>query len=101
MKKNIFISLILSTVINGVCFLINFICANLFHFLPLAISVGDGEWIGTIGFGVLLEKLYSLSSGGESSVSYYVSYDFFSIFVSFILIFIIIFLLKKFFIKKW
>ncbi len=104
MKKNLITSIIISIVINVICTLTNFICAHFFDFLPLGLKTDGGEYISYSGFGILLEKFYSLSLPEDAKYSSKVSFNILSFIIYFIIIFIIVFLIiyliKKFKNKK-
>ena len=94
MKKNIVHAIIASLIMNGICLLINLICALTSEFLPLAIEFSGGEVIEYVGFGIFMRTIYPLSIMGEASSYTTVGLDWMSLLVSFILIFIIAFMIK-------
>ena len=93
MKKNIFISFIISLAINLICLTINLICAITLKILPLSIKITGGEIVQNIGFGISLEKFYFLSQS-SSSEDPNISFNFISLLISFIVIFAIVLIFK-------
>lgn len=90
MKKNLIISTIVSLGINLILFLVNLICAYTIHTLPLSQKLSGGEYMGEIGFGVLLEKIFYLSLEPESGgTTEYIRFDLMSLLVPIIIVFII------------
>ena len=92
MKKNIVVSLFISSIINFLCLLVNLIGALFFNVVPFSISLSGGEVVQYIGFGILLDKFYFFSVDG--GISYNISFNLLSFVISFILIFIIVLLIK-------
>ena len=92
MKKNLKLSIIITSVVNVVCCLINYICARFFEFLPIGFHMSGGEYDGYSGFGILLEKIYPMTAYPEdSSAILRVSFSFPAFMIYFVLTFILIF----------
>ena len=79
MKKKIISSALISIVINVIIFLINLICANMFHFLPFSYSLAGGECIEHIGFGIDLIEIFAFTTSGSASNTYQISFNILSI----------------------
>lgn len=94
MKKNIKFSLIVSLLINIICFLINVIGALLFDIAPLTIKLSGGEIIEHIGFGVLFDEIFPLTVSEQASVITEVHFNLISLIVSFVIVAVIVFLIK-------
>ncbi|MBP5684439.1 MAG: hypothetical protein J6X02_04200, partial [Bacilli bacterium] len=87
--------IIITGLVNVLCTLINYICARFFEFLPIGFHIQGGEYDGYTGFGILLEKIYPMTSDPSTGGSYMqVSFSFtdFLVFLglSFILVFVIV-----------
>ncbi len=64
-KKSCFVSLLLTIIL----LLINLVCVITWKEVPLAITIRGGEYISRIGFGIIQEKIYSLSTTGSAPVA--------------------------------
>ena len=94
MKKNVFISFIISLVINLLCLTINLIFAFTSQTLPLSFKIQGGEIVQHFGFGILLEEFYPISSSMQSSVNINISFDFISLLIPFLIIFVIVLIFR-------
>jgi len=99
MKKSLKLSIIITTILNVSCSLINYVCARFFNFLPIGFHLQGGEYDGYVGFGVSLEKIYPMTSyqlESEATINVYFSFQTFLFFfaLTFILIFVIISVIK-------
>ena len=94
MKKKIIISTLISLGVNVVLCLINLICANMFHFMPLAKSLTGGDCIEHIGFGIEILETFPLTTSGEMSSTYNISFHLTSLIIPIIVLFIVILLIE-------
>ena len=99
MKKIIIKSLIITTIINAVGCLTNFLCAKLGDFLLIRASLTGGEYQGYIGFGILLEHIYPLTNGIYSKITY-LSFDILNFLTYYVLIFVVVFLIILYITKR-
>ena len=95
MKKILIKSLIISSIITAVGTLTNFLCAKLGDFLLIKATLSGGEYQGYVGFGILLEHIYSLSDGSSPGKITYLSFDILNFLLYFVVIFIIVFVAIK------
>ena len=97
MKRNIILSLIISSVINLVGMLINFISFSNSGHMPLAIKIPGGECMLEIGFGLRAFHTYAMAMGDSDSVSFkFAPISFIvQILVVALIVFIIILIIKK------
>ena len=93
MKKNLIISGLSSFAITVICFVINLVCSNTIHVLPLGFTYPGGDCIEHFGFGVELLELFPLTAEGKPGVYYRVSINFLSLLLYLVVIFIIIFII--------
>ena len=100
MKKNIKKSLIISGTITVIWIIINFICANTIHKLPLSLTIHGGEYEEIKGLGVVLEKIYTLGPIGSDGVKTNIRLDIISLIILFIVIFAIVLLINNIINKK-
>ena len=101
MKKNVIISTIITIVINAICFITNLICAYVNGAIPLGIKIPGGEMTSYSGFGVYLEKIYSLTTveSGEK-VSTTIGFSFLSLLLTLVLIFVVVLIIVSIIRKK-
>ena len=91
MKRNIILSLIISSVINLVGMLINFISFNNSGHMPLAIKIPGGECLLELGFGLRAFHTYAMRMGDSDSVSF--SFAPITLIVQILLIALIVFII--------
>ena len=68
MKKNIMFSVIVTIFINFGLFLFDLISVYNTHHLPLSVKINGGEYMAERGFGILIEKIYPLTTMSEEGV---------------------------------
>ena len=93
MKKALFKSVILTTIINALGCFANLLCATLGDFLLIKIHISGGEYDAFKGFGIALEHFYPLTDGTSPGKITEVSFDFLNLLFCFIIVFIIVFLI--------
>ena len=96
MLKKITISGLISIGINILLCIINLICANMFHFLPLSKSITGGDCVEHIGFGINMLETFPMTTSGELSSTYSISFNFVSLIIPIIVLFILILLIEVF-----
>ena len=100
MKKIIIKSLIITTIINAIGCLINFLCAKLGDFLLIYVRLSGGEYQGYVGFGILLEHIYPMTDGSGPSKITHLSFSILNFITYFVLIFIVVFIIIYFINKR-
>lgn len=97
MKKLILKSLVITTIINAVGVLTNYLTAKLGDFLLIYVSLSGGEYRGYVGFGILLEHIYPMTDGTRAT---HISFSILNFITYYLLIFIIV-LLILFIVKRY
>ncbi len=94
MKKNIISSTLISIGINILLFLINLVCANMFHFMPLSKAITGGDCIEHIGFGMYMLETFPMTTSGEVSSTYSTSFHLISLLIPIIVLAVILIIIR-------
>lgn len=93
MKKLIIKSVVITTIINAIGVLANYLTAKLGDFLLIYVSQSGGEYRGYVGFGILLEHIYPMTDGTTPSKITHISFSILNFITYYVLIFLIVFLI--------
>ena len=94
MKKKLLKAFVISLIINILLFSINMFSANIFHKLPISLSIPGGECVEYIGFGAYLLIIFPMVSYGDASVSYHIGFNLISFIIPVIVMFLLIFVFE-------
>lgn len=90
MKKNLKLATITTIIINGICLIINLICAHTTNKIPLGLHFPGGECDLYSGFGISLLKKYPMRYIGEMpETKIKISFDIISLLITLVLVFVI------------
>lgn len=96
MKKIILKSILISLILNIVCLIVNLVTYLRFKKIFLALKFSGGEWGGTTGFGIMINKTYPMSTqDAVVTGKTWLSVDPISFLIPFVIIFVIAFVILK------